>query len=357
VFAPVNKLFSLIRRDDIVRWGNQRFQRSGSGCVAKTAKGSYNGHIEPEFTNGSRAALVHLPPVQVETRLKAYGEVVDRRLNELLPPENIEPKQLHAAMRYSCLAPGKRLRPALCIASAEAVGARDIFAPPIMDAACAVELVHCFSLIHDDLPAIDNDDLRRGALTCHRKFGEALALLAGDALFALAFQTASHIDAEAVIALRCVRSLSIASGSEGLVGGEVMDVLSEGCDVDAATLEFIHVRKTGALIASSCEIGALLGGGDAMQVEAMRSFGLKVGLAFQIIDDLLNEISTPEQLGKAAGSDRHRNKATYPALYGIEGAKEAANRLLEDALRELAQRAPHAEGLRALAAYSVQRLH
>lgn len=260
-------------------------------------------------------------------------------------------------MRYSCLAPGKRLRPALCIASAEAVGgwAQGSEGEAVLDAACAVEMVHCFSLIHDDLPAIDNDSLRRGSPTCHVKFGEALALLAGDALFSRAYEVLSLAHGPADRVLRALQSLSRATGTDGLVGGEVMDVLSEGALVSEEQLEAIHVRKTGALIAASCEIGALLGRGSSEQVASVRAFGLQIGLAFQIVDDLLNELSTAEVLGKAAGSDRVKRKATYPGIHGIEGAKERAAELLDSAVREL-----HGLDCRALvglARYAVERLH
>jgi geranylgeranyl diphosphate synthase type II len=283
--------------------------------------------------------------VGIESRLQAYGALADARLNELLPADSVPPERLHAAMRYSCLSPGKRLRPALCLVCAEAV---DGDAEAALDAACAVEMVHAFSLIHDDLPAIDDDELRRGLPTCHVKFGEAMALLAGDALFSLAFQVLASAGEQPGRVLRAVRRLAEATGSDGLVGGEVMDVLAEGCEVDADTLEFIHTRKTGALIAAACEIGALLGGGSDDQVAALRSYGEHLGLAFQIADDILNEESTAEELGKAAGSDRARKKATYPSLHGAEGARKAADehvRLAVAALRGLPRMEEELEGL------------
>ena len=295
--------------------------------------------------------------MRVETRLKTYQEVVDRRLGELLPSENDEPKQLHAAMRYLCLAPGKRLRPALCMASGEAVSDATSTKAPVLDAACALEMVHCFSLIDDDLPAIDNDTLRRGAPSCHVKFGEALALLAGDALFSRAYEVLSLADGPGDRVLRAMQSLAKATGSSGLVGGEVLDVLSEGENVSQSQLEEIHSRKTGALISASCEIGALLGNGSEEQVAALKSFGAKIGLAFQIADDLLNELSTEEQLGKSAGSDRERHKATYPKLYGVEGAKAEAEHLLDTATAELTAAKINSENLTQLARYAIERLH
>jgi geranylgeranyl diphosphate synthase, type II len=285
-------------------------------------------------------------------QLKTHVDRVDARLDELLPPSSRRPFDLHEAMRYSCLAPGKRLRPTLCLASAEAVGADPL---SVLDPACALEMVHCFSLIHDDLPAIDDDELRRGMPTCHMRYGEAIAILAGDALFALAYQTLADFPQEAGRVLRCLQILSRAVGSDGLVGGEVEDVLAEGRDVDLATLQYIHTHKTGALIAASCEIGGLLGGAAEGEVEALNAYGRQVGLAFQIADDILNETSTPELLGKAAGTDRVRRKATYPSLFGLHGAREAAAEAVSQA-EHAVERLERREALVALARYSVERL-
>lgn len=288
----------------------------------------------------------------IETHFQGYRELVNSRLNELLPDEATPPETLHAAMRYSCLSPGKRLRPVLCLVCAEAVGGST---HDVADAACATEMVHAFSLIHDDLPAIDDDDLRRGRPTCHVKFGVAMALLAGDALFALAFQALASVDGPRDRVLLAVRRLAQATGSDGLVGGEVMDVLAEGREVDACALDFIHSRKTGSLIAACCEIGGLLGGGTDSQVAGLRVYGEHVGLAFQIADDLLNELSTAEELGKAAGSDRARRKATYPALHGIERAREAAESHARLAVEAIAKLPRRADLLTDLATYAVGR--
>ncbi len=286
-------------------------------------------------------------------RLKAYRKLVDARLEELLPPVERTPSELHAAMRYSCLAPGKRVRPALCLAAA---GGHEQPHPSVVDAACALEMVHSFSLIHDDLPAIDDDELRRGVPTCHMKFGEALALLAGDALFGLAFQVMASLDTTAERSLRCTRLLASSSGSDGLVGGEVLDVLAEGKPARADTVELIHTMKTGRLIEASCEIGALLGGSDEPTVDRLRSFGRHLGLAFQIADDLLNELSSAEALGKAAGTDRERMKATYPAVHGIAGAQAEAEARLQRAVAEISG-LPNEEELVSLARYVVHRVH
>lgn len=265
-----------------------------------------------------------------EQILERYQPLVEARLADLLPPEDAEPSELHQAMRYSCLAPGKRLRPALVFAAYEAVSG-GAPGPSLADAACAVEMVHCFSLIHDDLPAIDNDDLRRGRPTCHKVFGEALAILAGDALFALAFQALSAPLPDVSLSARisAVAELARASGSDGLVGGEVADVLAEGKALGVVEIAQIHNRKTGALFAASAKIGALFGGAEATVAQRFSEYGLHLGLAFQIADDVLNEEATPEQLGKAAGSDRDRGKATYPALLGADGSRAEAERHLK----------------------------
>ncbi|MGV3614515.1 MAG: polyprenyl synthetase family protein [Fimbriimonas sp.] len=289
--------------------------------------------------------------MEFPVQLKAYAERVDRRLAELLPPASTPPAELGEAMRYSALAPGKRLRPALAMAAAEALGESS---DPVLDAACAVEMVHAFSLIHDDLPAIDNDDLRRGRPTCHVVYGEAVAILAGDALFSLAFSTMAHLatDAERVVA--AMRTLTGAANR--LVAGETLDVLSEGKPVDAATLAQIHTEKTGALIAAATEIGGIVGGGTPGQIAALKTYGERVGLAFQIADDILNETGTPEQLGKASGSDRERQKATYPALYGLDASRKAALDAAAEGVAVL-EALPSGAFLAELARFSVSRLN
>jgi len=294
-----------------------------------------------------------LPHVGFDIKLKAYAEGVDMRMAELLPADVEPAKLLHEAMRYSCLAPGKRLRPALAMACADAVGA-DPWS--VLDGGCAIEFVHCFSLIHDDLPAIDNDDLRRGVPTCHKAFGEAIAILAGDALFALAFDTLALGPWGSDQKVNAIAALTKASGSQGLVGGETLDILSEGKKIDLETLRLIHAGKTGALIAASCEIGALLAGADEKQCAHLYEYGACIGLAFQIADDILNETSTSEQLGKAAGSDRERGKATYPALIGLEASREEAFNAVSKGLVHLAE-LPNAGFLFELAHYSVERLN
>lgn len=288
----------------------------------------------------------------VESQLKAYVGPVEARLAEILPPETAIPSVLHQAMRYSALAPGKRLRPALVLASASAANPSEEV--HVLDAACAVELVHAFSLIHDDLPALDDDELRRGKPTCHVVFGEANAILAGDALFALAFETLANGTWGPT--QRCRAVATLARASMQLVQGETQDLLSEKSPADQETLEFIHQNKTGALIAASCEIGGLLSGADPSYVHALRQYGEAIGLAFQIADDLLNETATAEQLGKSAGSDRERGKATYPALFGIEESRQRAVSLAAKGVSWLGQLPGDTRFLVELANYSIQRL-
>lgn len=287
-----------------------------------------------------------------ELILQQFREQVDTRLSELLSPADLMPTELHEAMRYSALAPGKRLRPVMTMVAAKAVGSDPLIA---LDAGCATELVHCFSLIHDDLPAIDNDDLRRGRPTCHKVYGEAMAILAGDALFALAFDVVSQCHADANKVAACVRSLAHSTGSHGLVGGEVLDILSEGVEGDMALLQTIHARKTGALLGACCEIGGILGGADAHYRGVLREFGNKVGLAFQVADDVLNETSTAEQLGKAVGSDSELNKLTYPRLIGLEESKSLAQQISDEAVALLEPFGERAHHLRGLAEYAVNR--
>lgn len=281
-----------------------------------------------------------------DSGLKAYARLVDARLEALLPPDSREPVELHRAMRYSCLSPGKRLRPALCMQSCVAAGGRPEDA---LDAACAIEMVHAFSLIHDDLPCIDDDDLRRGRPTCHIVFGEAIATLAGDALFALAFDTLARAGYAPERLALALLELTTATGSDGLVGGEAMDVLGEGGPADPEVLRIIHERKTGSLIAAACAIGGVLAGAAAETVANLRAYGRAIGLAFQIVDDVLNETSTVEELGKAAGSDQDRGKLTYPRLFGLEASRHEAERLTARAIQELEGLGPEAEPLRDLA--------
>ncbi|HEY7433526.1 MAG TPA: farnesyl diphosphate synthase, partial [Methylomirabilota bacterium] len=247
--------------------------------------------------------------------MKQRADAVDVALERVLPAETLRPETLHKAMRYSVFAGGKRLRPVLVIAGAEAVGGT---AEQVMPTACAMELIHTYSLVHDDLPAMDNDDFRRGAPTNHKVFGEAMAILAGDALLTLAFRLVAD-NAGASTALRdVVVDIADAAGHKGMVAGQVADLEAEGRRVGADVVDYIHAHKTGALIRTSLRIGAMLCGADAAQVRALSVAGADLGLAFQIVDDILDVVSSSEELGKTAGKDQIQQKATYPAIHGIE---------------------------------------
>lgn len=288
--------------------------------------------------------------MDVTSSLARFAEQVNVRLDDLLPRESDIPSLLHQAMRYSAMSPGKRLRPALALAGAEAAG---FDAESALDGACAVECIHAFSLIHDDLPAIDNDDLRRGRPTCHKAFPESVAILAGDALFALAFEIIADSGCDPVrIGGACGW---LARTSRDLVRGETLDVLSEGQPHDEKTLEFIHRNKTGALLACSAGIGALLCGAEDRLVLALNEYGQHLGLAFQIHDDILNETATSETLGKAAGSDKARGKLTYPALFGIEASQKEAERHVYLAKLSLRDLPGDTELLSMLADYAIAR--
>jgi geranylgeranyl pyrophosphate synthase len=270
--------------------------------------------------------------VAFEPFLARCQRETEARLDAMLPVPTGPRAVLVEAMRYSALSGGKRLRPALCLASAMAVGGET---EAVWAGACAVELVHCFSLVHDDLPAIDDDALRRGRPTTHVVYGDALAVLAGDALFALAFECLAGCHAPAEARAAALDTLARASGTQGLVGGEVMDVLGEGQAPELGLVEEIHRRKTGALISASCVIGGILGGGSDFDRLVLAEFGDAVGLAFQIVDDVLNETSTPEALGKAAGSDAARLKQTFPAAVGLEASNRAARSTATQAMAAL----------------------
>jgi geranylgeranyl diphosphate synthase type II len=291
--------------------------------------------------------------------LKAYLEtrraLVDRALDRVLPSEDTVPVNLHRAMRYSVLAPGKRLRPILVIAGAEAAGGA---AEAVLETACALELIHAYSLIHDDLPAMDDDDYRRGRLTSHKVFGEALAILAGDALLTLAFRLVADNAARAAdprLVARVVADVADAAGTDGMVGGQVVDIESEGKDVGPDTLEYIHRHKTAALIRVALTAGATLAGGGAAQIETIRRAGESLGLAFQIVDDILDVEGSLAELGKTAGSDERKKKATYPAVHGIEASRRTARALIDETKRLLDPLGPPAEPIRAPADFVFER--
>jgi geranylgeranyl diphosphate synthase type II len=289
--------------------------------------------------------------------LKERCKLVDEALNLFLPRENELPATVHKAMRYSVFAGGKRVRPILLLAACEAVGG-DINAA--MPAACSMEMIHTYSLIHDDLPAMDDDDFRRGNPTNHKVFGEAAAILAGDALLTEAFVLLSRPDTisrtDPLRLIKVIHEISHAAGSHGMVGGQVVDMESEGkSDIDLPTVQYIHTHKTGALIRASVKAGAILGGADENSLSAITRFGEAIGLAFQIADDILDIEGTTEEIGKDAGSDEARGKATYPAVVGITAAKTRAAELVTLAMDALAPFDQRAEPLREIANYIVNR--
>jgi geranylgeranyl diphosphate synthase, type II len=271
---------------------------------------------------------------------------VDRALDRWVPAEAQDPAIIHRAMRYSLFAGGKRIRPLLAIAAAEAVADDPA---GIENAACALELIHTYSLIHDDLPALDNDDLRRGRPTCHKVFGDAMAILAGDALLTLAFEVLSKLDADGDTRIRLVRELSTASGTiAGMIGGQVNDLEGEGKIPTAPLLDSIHRAKTGALLRASVRMGAIYAGADDVQLTALTCFGEHIGLAFQIVDDVLDVEQSSEALGKTAGKDVQQQKITFPAVYGLEQSRAMAEQERQAAhlaLKPFAERADRLEQL------------
>lgn len=294
----------------------------------------------------------------MEALFEAYAReriaIIESALESYLPPIGERPRILPEAMRYAVLDGGKRLRPLLCVASAESVGGS---IDQVLPTACALEFIHAFSLVHDDLPALDNDELRRGKPSVWKQYGEAMAILTGDALLVQAFdlltkqlEISPHDQAIRVLQLICE-----AIGVDGMVGGQVEDILSEGEPADADRLTYIHTRKTGALIRASVLSGATLAGATPAQLDALNIYGCSIGLAFQIVDDILNETGDPRQLGKSAGSDRAHQKMTYPRLYCIETARQHAQDALQNALDALRAFDHRAEPLRGIARFSIER--
>jgi geranylgeranyl diphosphate synthase type II len=278
---------------------------------------------------------------------------IDDTLRRLVPSETVAPESIHKAMRYSLFAGGKRIRPILCAAAAEAISDSPDGVEP---ASCSLELIHTYSLIHDDLPALDNDDLRRGVPTCHKVFGEAMAILTGDALLTLAFQVLAQLECGTDRKSRLIEELATAAGTvRGMIGGQVHDIEGEGKLPDAALLEAIHSAKTGALLRASLRIGGIFAGADEEQLSALTSYGQHVGLAFQIVDDVLDVEQSSEALGKTAGKDAQQKKITFPAVYGLERSREMAEQermAAHLALRPLDERA---ERLREIADWIVHR--
>lgn len=279
--------------------------------------------------------------------------LVEEALESHLPPATTAPETIHRAMHYSVIAGGKRIRPILCIETAR-LFSKNVAAA--VTAGCAIEFIHTYSLIHDDLPALDNDDLRRGKPTCHKKFGEAMAILAGDALLTLAFETLARADVDPARRVRIIAEIGVAAGTvRGMVGGQVADLEAEGKPVDAALLEYIHGSKTAALIRAGLVAGAIAGGATDADIERMRRFGDALGWEFQVVDDILDVQESSAALGKTAGKDQAQKKATYPALFGIEKSKQFAQELAEKAERELACYSERAARLREIADFLVSR--
>src|SRR5467141_114786 len=289
-----------------------------------------------------------LPPFFEEDRLS-----VDAALERLLPAESLQPSSIHTAMRYSVFAGGKRIRPILCLETARIFGS-DV--TPALYPACAIEFIHTYSLIHDDLPALDNDDLRRGKPTCHKKFGEAIAILAGDALLTLAFETIGAAPVDAALRVAMLKEIATSAGTmNGMVGGQVADLEAEGKAVGAETLEYIHRSKTAALIRAAITAGAICGGAPGEDVARLRHFGETIGWAFQVTDDILDVEESSAALGKTAGKDIAQEKATYPAVYGLERSHAIANDLATKAIAELAPFGERASRLREIAEFLVLR--
>lgn len=292
--------------------------------------------------------------MKLETRLHQHRTRLDQHLARLLPPENAHPEHLHRAMRYAVLGGGKRIRPILCIESAAALSGR---LTGIEDLACAIEFIHTYSLIHDDLPALDNDDLRRGQPTCHKKFGEAIAILAGDALLSLAFEVLGRMCRPAPgRRTQIIAELAAAAGTRGgMIAGQVADLEAEGREVSPAQLESIHRSKTGALIRGAVRAGAMFAGARGSSFARLSAFGEKLGLGFQIVDDILDVRSTCERLGKPTGQDAARQKATYPAVHGLEKSQQLASALVEEACAELAPWGRRGKTLQEIARYLLAR--
>jgi len=287
--------------------------------------------------------------------LLEHGRILtDQALERLLPPATQFPTSIHQAMRHSVFAGGKRLRPILCMEAARVVAGR--LPPGVEDLGSALEMLHTYSLIHDDLPALDNDDLRRGRPTCHKVFGEAIAILAGDGLQTYAYEVLAQLQCSGDARVAIIREIAHATGTvDGMIGGQVMDLEAEHQHADAKTLEYIHRSKTGALLTASVVTGGMYAGDDSAQVQSLRDFGMNIGLAFQIVDDVLDVTQTSEQLGKTAGKDTATEKSTYPSLFGIERSIQKADQLIYEANTALDRFGDRAANLREISSFLVER--
>jgi len=301
-----------------------------------------------------------MPPAEADFDLKTYlsekRAIVDAALQEYVPEPDGFTSELIKAMRYSLFAGGKRLRPILCMAGAEAVGGSERAVLPV---ACALELIHTYSLIHDDLPVMDDDDLRRGKPTNHKVFGEPIALLAGDGLLTEAFSLMTSPDLSARISpsilLRAIRLIARAAGHEGMVGGQTVDIQWEGKKTDYAIVNFMHTHKTGALISAAVASGAVLGGANESRLKSITSYGENIGLAFQISDDILDIEGDTKTMGKRVGADEEKGKMTYPAVLGLDRSKTIQSDLVQSAVEDLREFAGEAEPLRQIARYIIER--
>jgi geranylgeranyl diphosphate synthase, type II len=307
----------------------------------------------PESIHATIGVCHALPRMSHPAFMESYRVLIEEHLDGLLPSEDTPPVSIHKAMRYSVLQGGKRIRPALCLEAAHLFTEK---LEPVVPVACGIEFIHCYSLIHDDLPALDNDDLRRGRPTCHRVFGVAHAILAGDALLTLAFQALAQAPIDPARRVRILSEVAVAAGTVGgMVGGQVADIEAEDKALDGATLEYIHRSKTAALICAAAVAGAIGGGGTDADVERIRRYGQNIGWAFQVVDDILDVEQSSQALGKTAGKDAAQKKATYPALYGIEKSRKIAADLLAKAVSEIECYGNRAEGLRQLAEFLIAR--
>ncbi|MEY2536829.1 MAG: geranylgeranyl diphosphate synthase, type [Verrucomicrobiota bacterium] len=305
------------------------------------------------FRSAAAAEWPHSRPVNIGRYLKSRQKTVDRALDGYLPKANVKPATIHKAMRYSLFAGGKRLRPILCLAAAEACGGKIANALPF---ACAFECIHTYSLVHDDLPSMDNDDFRRGRPTCHKVFGEGIAVLAGDALLTIAFEIVSRAAPTKRYSMATfLRETAVAAGSRRLIAGQVADLEAEGKRVTRAELRYVHENKTAAILSTSVRLGAMSANATTRQLAALTRFGRALGLAFQVIDDILDVTQTSEKLGKSAGKDIAAKKATYPAIIGLEASRVEARRLTKQAHNALTLFGAEADALHALANYLLER--
>src|SRR5881409_2231234 len=300
------------------------------------------------------ASIKHSQMVNIKTYLVSRQKLIERALDRYLPKANAKPATLHRAMRYSLFAGGKRLRPILCLAASDACRGN---VSNVLPLACALECIHTYSLVHDDLPSMDNDDFRRGRPTCHKVFGDGIAVLAGDALLTIAFEIVSNAKAAPRYDISILlREIAVAAGSQKLIAGQVADLEAEGKRVKRNQLQFIHENKTAAMLKSSVRLGAMSANADARKLSAITRFGQRLGLAFQIIDDILDVTQTSEILGKSAGKDVAAKKATYPAVIGLEKSRDEARRLTRQAHNALSVfRSREAEPLHCLANYLLER--